>query len=72
MPGFLINYFYNLVLEGDILVVACTGLPMDPIIYCKLSIQKDDGIEFSCQLDEYRLLSEPLTGLFPQRNTTGL
>jgi hypothetical protein len=54
------------------LAIACTGIAMDPIVYCKLSIQKDDGVEFSCQLDEYRLLSEPLTGLFPQHKITGM
>ncbi|XP_046633144.1 mediator of RNA polymerase II transcription subunit 16-like [Daphnia pulicaria] len=51
--------------DGEILAVACTGIPLDPIVYCKLTIQKDDGVEFSCLLDEYRLRSETLTGLFP-------
>lgn len=51
--------------DGEILAMACTGIPLDPIVYCKLTIQKDDGVEFSCLLDEYRLRSETLTGLFP-------
>ncbi|XP_057376499.1 mediator of RNA polymerase II transcription subunit 16-like [Daphnia carinata] len=51
--------------DGEILAIACTGIPLDPIVYCKLTIQKDDGVEFSCLLDEYRLRSETLTGLFP-------
>ena len=58
------TYFLEF-LDGEILAVACTGIPLDPIVYCKLTIQKDDGVEFSCLLDEYRLRSETLTGLFP-------
>jgi len=54
---------------GEIVAIACTGIPLDPIVYCKLIIQKDDGVEFSCLLDEYRLRSEALTGLFPQHQT---
>lgn len=56
-------------LGGEILAIACTGIPLDPIVYCKLSIKKDEGVEFSCLLDEYRLYSETLTGLFPQQSS---
>jgi len=55
--------------DGNIVAIAGTGIPLDPILYCKLIIQKDDGVEFSCLLDEYRLRSEALTGLFPRHQT---
>lgn len=54
-----------LIPDGLLLAIACTGVPLDPILYCKLSIEKDEGVEFGCLLDEYRLRSEALTGLFP-------
>jgi hypothetical protein len=38
--------------DGEILAEACTGIPFGPdIVYCKLAIQKEDGVEFSCLLD---------------------
>jgi len=64
------SYYYQILsADGDIVAIACTGIPLDPILYCKLIIQKDDGVEFSCLLDEYRLRSEALTGLFPRHQT---
>lgn len=49
--------------DGEILAVACTGNPLDPILYCKLIVQKDKG---NSVLDEYQISSEALTGFFPQ------
>lgn len=60
-----LNLNFECIVDGEVLAIACTGIPLDPIVYCKLTIQKDDGVEFSCLLDEYRLRSETLTGLFP-------
>ncbi|EFX74531.1 hypothetical protein DAPPUDRAFT_324167 [Daphnia pulex] len=65
VQAFVIKEKQPFLSDGEILAVACTGIPLDRIVYCKLTIQKDDGVEFSCLLDEYRLRSETLTGLFP-------
>jgi len=55
--------------NGEILAIACTGNPLDPIRYCKLMVRKDDGDDANCLLDEFRVTTEALTGFFPRHST---
>jgi hypothetical protein len=50
--------------------IACTGNPLDPIMYCKVIVHKDD--DTNCLLDEFRIRSEALTGFYPRHPTRKL
>ena len=54
---------------GDVVAIACTHNPLDPIVYFQLTVQKDDAEDTNCLVDEFRIRAESLTGFFPQHES---